>query len=314
MKIDLAYCCELKRELNITDACLEFANQDTYEKFTFLCSDPACWEKKIRITGVNHNRPQEESPGYRSPHYRKWDEHEDSCQWVELEQALVGSASSTERSSREDDPIDTHRITHFRLLVPDEVNTESEELRRELNRIRAIPGKGQRLQARRDYYQRLGATTSSLDNLVSYYEEMSQLNRLDEAIHISGKGDFTLRSLFSPLSRGIQDHFVIYYGGASVVKRYGAGFSLKFMDKLNVEGQDLAITLYLSHEQASSRYGRLLKERVDRCESMKAQRAYLKVYWIGGLEKNEKGNLSVVFAKLPDLTLRFTIPQRKAMS
>lgn len=48
MRIDVAYCSELDRIVDIDEACLEFIAQDSAnaKPFTFLCSDPICRERK----------------------------------------------------------------------------------------------------------------------------------------------------------------------------------------------------------------------------------------------------------------------------
>ena len=56
MRIDVAYCVELNRVVDIQEACQEFAAQEEIPEFHFLCSDTTCRNSKksgVRVTGVN---------------------------------------------------------------------------------------------------------------------------------------------------------------------------------------------------------------------------------------------------------------------
>lgn len=89
LRIDVAYCVELKRVVDIHDACAAFFGQHEHERFHFLCSDENCRDSRpggVRVTAVNHYRIPTERE--RSAHYRELDPHSDNCYWKELELAL----------------------------------------------------------------------------------------------------------------------------------------------------------------------------------------------------------------------------------
>lgn len=89
LRIDVAYCVELKKIVDIQEACSEFFNQEEHKKFHFLCSDERCRSSReggVRVTAVNHYRIPSEQ--HMSPHYREHDEHAEECYWKELDRAL----------------------------------------------------------------------------------------------------------------------------------------------------------------------------------------------------------------------------------
>lgn len=124
-----------------------------------LCTDPVCRNYGVRVSAINHNKVAEDTP-LKSPHFRKWDEHSEQCEWVELDEALqqedTGSTTNTHSSkvAAQLQAINTRLISHF--IIPD-VETEPVGVlpqENEFQNIRAITDRRKRLIARREYAQK----------------------------------------------------------------------------------------------------------------------------------------------------------------
>jgi hypothetical protein len=320
MKIDLAYCVELKRIVDIHDACEEFAIQDEYKEFSFLCSDEDCRASRdggVRVTGVNHSRIPEESVVFKSPHFRKWDTHLSTCIWNELEsaekEAIQEEDKEEERRNRLRRKV-TRLITLF--IVPDDENREDHAARvnEHLNEIRSIDGKAERLKRLRSYVKGLGSTATSLEALVSCFLELQKEDVLSERFTIRGQGEFTFRDVFRHAKFGPTERFSIYYGGAHFLKPYGKGFSLLFMDRItsvsNGEQIKEQITFYVSSKMMEeNRLGKKMAKIVEEAKKNKIKKPYLKVYWIGGLGKRQDGKgYEASFSSLAHVVMRLAYP------
>lgn len=104
MRIDLAYCVELNKTIDIYQACLAFSQQEKFTKFHFLCSDPACRNSipnGVRVTAVNHQYLPEDENIEKSPHYRKLDEHIETCEWVFINTILDEPVSEEIKQSHQ---------------------------------------------------------------------------------------------------------------------------------------------------------------------------------------------------------------------
>ena len=310
MRIDVAYCIELEKVVDIHLACQEFAAQNKTKKFHFLCSDPICRKSKedgVRVIGVNHNKSPEEKKIFNSPHYREWDDHIADCDWMELDAAL----SDTELS------IDTQESTGkrrkllrkikrliTRFVIPEEVeNGTQDEIINELDHIRNDKNRSSRRKKLLAYARGTGSTATSLEALVSCYEELKYVDALDEGFTIKG-GTTTFRKAFRQITHGAKKDFVVYYGGARLSNRYGEGFALNFMDKF----QNQPISFYVPPDHLKNyRPSVRLKRIVDELEKNKDRKPYLKVYWIGGFEKTEKG-YSATITTLAHVVMRLVYP------
>jgi len=325
MRLDLAFCVELNRVVDIQEACQEFSAQDIFLEFHFLCSDPICRANKkggVRVTGVNHYRLPEEQVVHNSPHYRKLDDHIPSCDWMELEEArreeeLAGDLSrdaTAERNHKLQRKL-TRLITRF--IVPEDSGGEgtSSEVVNQLDKIRTISDRATRRKELLDYARGVGATATSLEALVSCYEELKDEDALDEEFTVKGYGSISFRNAFRQVSLGSKEGFVVYYGGTRLFKRYGAGFALSFMDKLQENRNDktfgISISLYVSPDNLKKyRPGAKFRRMVDEVEINAQRRPYLKVYWIGNLEKKEQ-NYGAVFSTLAHVVMRLVYPAEK---
>lgn len=309
MRIDVAYCIELDQVVDIHKACQEFAAQDKLTRFHFLCSDPICRKSKedgVRVSGVNHYKLPEEQEV--SPHYRVLDNHIADCDWMELGAALADAESSldTEESTAQRRKLlrkIKRLITCF--VIPEEVeNGDQDEINNELEHIRNDKDRSSRRKKLLAYARGTGSTATSLETLVSCYEELKEEGALDEEFTIKGYGTISFRRAFRQITYGVTKGFVVYHGGARLNKRYGSGFALNFMDK----HQEMPVSFYVSPEHLKNyRPSARLKRIVDELEKNIDRRPYLRVYWIGNLERTEKG-YSATFITLAHVVLRLVYP------
>lgn len=312
LRIDVAYCVELHRVVDIQEACAEFFSQCEHEKFRFLCSDEGCRNSRtggVRVTAVNHWRlPTEQQ---KSPHYREVDEHAETCYWKELERALQDDDSAffvgeTEEAQRRL----AHKVKRLvtKFIMPADYSEEPNgtQVSAEIDRIRKNPDSVQRRQALQQYVRGLGATATSLEALVSCFEELKGLDELGQIFSVEGAGDFTFRQAFRPVKFGPTSRFAVCYGGARPQnQRYGKGFVLKFIDPLELK----PIRLYVSPDDIR-RYrpsARMVK-MIDEIEAHPEPKPYVRAYWIGGLEKTDKG-WSATFKTLAHVVLRVVHPK-----
>lgn len=329
MRIDVAYCVELNRVVDIQDACQEFAAQDKATKFHFLCSDPTCRNSKtggVRVIGVNHYKSPEEDKVFKTPHYREQDDHIKSCEWMELDAALTDEELS-EDNSEQQVPSNKHRkllrkltrlITRFLIPPVGQKEGTPSEICSELERIRNLGDRAIRRRNLLTYARGVGSTATSLEALVSCYEELKNEDALDEELTIKGYGKMSFRKAFRPVSFGPKEGFVVFYGGARLNKRYGAGFALDFMDKIQekdgAQDSGVSASFYVSPDDLKKyRPGARLKRMVDELEKNKDRRPYLKMYWIGDLEKKDKG-YSAVFKTPAHVVMRLVYPADKPIA
>lgn len=286
MIIDLAYCIELKKTVDIYQACLEFSKQDKHEKFHFLCSDPECRASKkegVRVSAINHQYLPEDDDISKSPHYRKWDEHIAACEWSILETILA------EPISKEVEESTYYKLSKkgsrliSRFIIP-ENNAESDEQEERLKAIRKERNPEEKKKQLREYVRGAGSTATSMEALVSCYEELKSLHALDEPLTIVGYGATTFQAFFKQLKFAPENEMVILQGGAHLYKRYKAGFSLNFIDSYNRS----PVSLYISDSEIrNSSSGPRLQRVIDELEAQKQRKPYVKVYWLGGLIERE---------------------------
>jgi hypothetical protein len=300
MRIDVAYCIELNEVIDIQIACFEYAklyeaakasNAPVPRKFNFLCSDPICRLSRkdgVRIIGVNYHKSPEEQEASKSAHYRIHDDHIDSCEWVELDEALKEDDQNENALSITKRRKLLRKVSRLitRFVMPElgggAGNTDVVD---ELERIKMEPDPALRRKKRLAYAHGIGSTATSLEALVSCYEELKAEDALYEELSVPGTNSTTFKEVFRQFTYGAPSHFSVLHGGARLYKRYGKGFSLSFIDKYN----SLPVSLYVSAEHLSEyRPGARLKRIVDELEINADKRPYIRVYWIGELEREEK--------------------------
>jgi hypothetical protein len=315
LRIDVAYCVELNRVVDIQEACAEFFNQTKCDRFHFLCSDEECRHTRpggVRVTAVNHYRVPAEQE--RSPHYRELDDHAGTCYWMELERALSEETEiedphdEVERNRRRAARKVKRLITKF--IIPTDGSDEADgpKITSEIDIIRKEADPRVRRKALRQYARELGATATSLESLVTCFEELKDLKELGQPFTVEGRGYFTFRQAFRQIKLGSTTEFVIYYGGARLQdQRYGKGFVLRFLDPL----EQMPITLYVSPEairryRPSARMVRMMDQNHEAAEP----KPYVRVYWIGGLERGDRG-WNATFTTLAHVVLRVVQPKAK---
>jgi len=323
MRIDVAYCIELGREVDIQEACQEFAAQDHFTEFHFLCSDPTCRSSDkdhgVRVTAVNHHRLPEEGKVFKSPHFRKWDDHIATCEWMELDAALRDGKLLEEVKESEKHRKIRNKVTKLitRFILPSNEPKEGTGSRAgsELERIRGIADRQAKQRGMLGYLRGAGSTATSLEALVTCYEELKSLDALDEEFEVDKYGSTTFRNAFRQLVLGEGMGFFVLYGGARLYKRYGTGFALDFMDKIHEKSADkvheVPVTLYISSDDLKTyRPSARLRRMVDEVEKNKKRRPYLRVYWIGKLERTDKG-YKAAFTSLAHVVMRLVYPAEK---
>lgn len=311
MKIHLAYCVELEKTVNIQEACQEFFAQEEHLKFQFYCSDPKCRDARVRVTAVNYNKLPEEEKIIQSPHFRKLNEHLPGCYWVELEEALHEESHKehTSKKHRINSKL-THLITRFIPTSPEDKLKPSDAAKNELDKIKNISDTKIRKKELLAYSRNTGVTSTNLESLVSCFEELQAIKALnDVTVQIPKHGTKTYRQLFRRAEFGRANDFVIYYGGARYKQDNGKlGFSLEFMDKLD----NLPITLDVASELFEEyRPGKMLRRIINELIENSDKNPYLKVYWMGSLEKTDKG-YSAKFTSLAHVVLRLVYRARKS--
>ena len=323
MRIDVAYCVELDKVIDIYEACYQYsvrleqakaAGKRVPPRFNFLCSDPRCrvsTDSGVRITGVNHHKSPEDQKLTKSAHYRVWDTHINDCEWVELNAVLManqpGGDNKESAQPRQITQKVTRLITQFDPVDPDEIDIPANNpLVDELERIRRETDPVIRRQKRAQYASGAGSKTSSLEAFVSCYEELKDGAALHEQVRLPGNVTSSYHEVFRHFSRPQLSTLAVWYGGARLYKRYGDGFSLTFLDRYN----GLPVSLYVSPDSLKKyRPGAGLKRMVDELEHDAEKRPYLKVYWVGGVQLKDQNFYSVDYASLAHIVFRMVFPQ-----
>jgi len=315
MRIEKAFCVELDKILDIEQAREAYFAQTPPKRFTFLCSDEQCRTSKpdtgVRVSGVNYDKLPAVDEIFRTPHFRQLDAHSPSCYWMEIQEAesLVREHGNLGHHDliRSLTKKDISVITRFSVPKISDPSGNLEGLGGEddeVDRIRNIQSRDQRIAAYRALYSGGGSSSRSLETLVSCYETLKAENALDIGIHVSNHGDYTFKNLFCHVKKIYEvEGFHIFYGGAKLSKkRYGKGFKLYFIDKINDGKLDMPLSVYVSNKDAK-KWTHITKT-VD--VAQQHPNSYLTVYWIGTIEGDNHG-LSVRVASFRHLALRFKV-------
>src|SRR5262249_5039459 len=141
----------------------------------FLCEDPKCRNIGVRVTAVNHWRVPEEDPLFRAPHYRVLDKHHPDCFWAQLSSADDEDetvAIQPPETRRIRPALETRLVPRFYPPAIDEPDIGASPIELAINRIRAIPDPMARRSEMLGYLRGEGASATSLEALVSCYEEL----------------------------------------------------------------------------------------------------------------------------------------------
>lgn len=312
MRIEKAYCVELDRVVDIEQAREAFFSKEWPSRFTFLCSDDSCRYSNaigVHVSGINYDKDPEIDVFFKTPHFRQKDQHIPNCCWVEIEEAESQDKSSAQQVERIHHlrKKDVTVITRFSIPLADNVGQRRAQEDDDIEKIRRIQSKPERISAYRKIFSGGGSSSRSLETLVSCFEELKNEKALDITIHVDGHGDYKFDELFQHIKKiNHDDRFHIYYGGARLAKRYRDGFKLIFFDKIKAEEQEgQSVSLYIPPE--TSQKTRHLLDVINTAE--KSNGAYLTIYWIGGVVQNEHG-LNVHTDTPKHITFRFKIRQK----
>lgn len=291
MHIERAYCVELGRVVNIYEARDYFFRQaPPRRRFQFLCSDANCRVAKgTKVTGVNYDKLIEENDQYVKPHFRENTEHLPDCEWVELEAALTelkketdddpGKESYARRARRKrpktSDVVDIF-VPSSEVCAPDicpgSVGIFSGDKSAE---IKYILRKKDRIEAIKKHVRENLNQTSFLENVVDSFLTLEMEEKRSTGLKIGRSRWRSYRECFRPIKfygRGRDEEF-IYYGGVRA-KRFGPNFSLKFFDKVEFNGMERWVSLYIKKEKlARYRHRSYLTEFLEKLVSKQARYA-----------------------------------------
>jgi hypothetical protein len=309
MQIIYAYCLELEAVVTIDSARRHFiCEEPPLEKYHFFCDDPHCGKQKVRITGVNYRELAADTDKFVAAHYRKLDSHHDQCAWVREDET-----ADIERLPGETEEAAKQR--RIRRKLTDLVNVFDPRLE---DADKAPPTNGPRIPLYpfgpvevwssptnrvRDVSDDTGEIkTSSLERLVDTYREAKSVLPPDEfkaiEIKIVRKGKMKLVDYFCHIAHAsVETRDRVIFGGATLVKRYGTGFSFRFFDKVNGGW----VFLYISKETMNDyRFRKYIELTLSKSKVVK----YFTVYALGHLVAGKTaGNIDLKVENLRHLSI-----------
>ncbi|QKE61879.1 ATPase [Aquipseudomonas campi] len=312
--ITRAYCLQLGEVLSIAEARRAFLSlPEPRSRFDFLCSNETCRNlaTKAKITAVNYDK--QPSDTYRAAHFRENTNytHAPDCEWMidedaeEVDGKLPGETESDaflRRARRKlHDYIDVFEPSPEKETGGGSAGSTPEG--------GAVEGRGRSVGTGRGEKQSRSHRTSSLERLVECYQQARQELSSDEfkamKLRVVGEGEMPLSWFFKSIpyaKLGASNR--VLHGGASLVGRYGAGFKLRFYDRLDGK----LVFLYVSKEQMGEyrfqRYldGLLRQEDAD----------YFRVFALGELALSPTGKS--IDLQISDLKQLVVIPGQKKSS
>ncbi|HHR5860559.1 TPA: hypothetical protein ACS70L_003328 [Providencia alcalifaciens] len=265
VKVIVAYCVELAKTISIGEAQIYFSAQEGIkQRFNFICSDPSCG---VRITGVNYDKTTQDGIKFKAPHFRSHESHSPNCEWViySTELYLQKKANETEDDYKERkaksvlcDRIDyftPHKYPSCEIKIKKPITTNLITPSQELtNEKEAIISKNKRY-----------ISTSLLKRLTDYWLDCKKrlppemVKKLK--ITVDGLGRMQLHRYIKHISALNSNNTEgVFYGGTrNQIKKYGAGFSMTFMDKLN----NLPTTLYIDKSLMNNRLSHYINAVLD---------------------------------------------------
>lgn len=325
MHIERAYCVELERVVDIYEARdFYFRQTPPRKRFRFLCSDEKCREANAtKVTGVNYDKLVEESDQYVKPHFRENTDHIDDCEWIELEMALNELREESRRSSKhKTDPRRPGKRKSLKssnivdIFVPNSVGGARtvERLAREKRAgIKRIPNKRDRIDALKAHLRDNPNQTSFLENVVHSYYMLEPDDRRLTRLKI-GRGAWrSYRESFRPIDQYKRDRSDNYiYSGGVWVKRYGPNFSLIFISKVELEGKERRVSLYIEKEKLERyKHRAYLTEMLEKLLSKSAD--YATCFFYGHIRPSTKNDawLDIDLDHFDNLVMILRWKQRK---
>ena len=309
MKIWHAYCKELNETVTIDEARRYFVSENPpLENYSFFCTDEHC--DSVRITGVNFRKLANEVDGkFISAHFRMLDAHHPECMWQKFEQNIE-KGSSTEASNVE------AKQKHLRMKLHDFVtafdprtNAEIQPLKS--NNLFSVDTKVENNGTTRNnrgneankHRQNIDGIvrTNQLERLVNTYLEAKELLTDEQfkemSIHIVGGETIPISDYFTQIKFALTaPKQNVLYGGATLVKRYGNGFSFKFYDKID----NKPVSLYVDSETMSAYR---FKSYIEKILQAQSRIKYFKLFAIGSIISTKEGTLNLVVQDLRHLSI-----------
>lgn len=312
--ITRAYCVQLGEVISIAEARRAFFSlPEPRSRFNFLCSNETCRNlaTKAKITAVNYDKQPNDT--YRSAHFRENTNytHAPDCEWMidedaeEVDGKLPGETEGDAFLRR------ARRKLHDYIDVFEPVPKKEAEGGSTGGTPDggAVEGRGQSEGRGRGEKKSRSHRTSSLERLVECYRQARQELTADEfkamKLRVVGEGEMPLAWFFKSIpyaKLGASNR--VLHGGASLVGRYGAGFKLRFYDRLDGK----LVFLYASKEQmAEYRFQRYLDGLLKQEDA-----DYFRVFALGELALSPTGKS--IDLQISDLKQLVLIPGQKKTS
>lgn len=315
--ITRAYCVQLGEVLSISEARRAFFSlPEPRSRFRFLCSNEACRDLATRaeITAVNYDKRPNDT--YRIAHFRENPKyaHAPDCEWMidedaeEVDGKLPGETDGEVflRKARS-------KLNDYIVVFDPTAEQETEggssggtDGGSDVPGGRRGEGTGRSDKVSRNH------KTSSLERLVECYRhaklELSEEEFKAMKLKIVGEGEIPLSWYFKNIAYakvGVSNRVI--HGGATLVRRYGAGndhdlgFKLKFFDWVDKK----PVFLYVSKEQMGEYRFRGYLDGILRQEDAD----YFRVFALGELALAPKG--TSINLNISDLKKLVLIPGHK---
>lgn len=313
-RITRAYCVQLSEIVSITGARRAFFSlPEPRNRFKFLCSNEACRDlvPAAEITAVNYDKPPNDT--YRTAHFRENDKyiHAPDCEWMINEEGDEIDGKLPDESESDAFLRRARRKLHDYIDVfepSSEQETEGGSASVTIDGG-AVENRGRSESKGRGEKRSRSHRTSSLERLVECYRQARQELSADEfkamKLRVVGESEMPLSWFFKNIPYAkLGASKRVLHGGASLVGRYGAGFKLRFYDRLDGK----LVFLYVSKEQMGEyrfqRYldGLLRQENAD----------YFRVFALGELALSPTGKS--IDLQISDLKQLVVIPGQKKPS
>lgn len=255
-RITRAYCVQLDEVVSITQARQAFFSlPEPRRRFEFLCSNKSCRDQPIKaeITAVNYDKHPNDT--YLAAHFRENDRysHAPGCEWVIDEDVDEVNGKLPGETDEEAFVRRARRKLHDYIDVFDpnperdtDAGTPGSTAGGGEEDTSGTRGKGSGQGGKASGNHR----TTDLERLVECYIQ-ARLKLSDEEfkamrLKVVGQSEMPLPWFFKRISYGrLGVSNRVLHGGATLQKRFGTGFKLKFMDMLD----DKPVFLYVAKEQ-----------------------------------------------------------------
>jgi hypothetical protein len=219
--------------------------------------------------------------------------------WIQLDIILAEQYLSVQSNNTGK----IHRLFN-RFIIPKDIANyaQNQDYIEQIVRIINDKHESSRKKKLSEYVREVSATATSLDSLVNCYEELKATDKLDQELAIKGGKLSNYKTTFRQIkNKKVENDFHVYYGGAKLNNSaYGSGLTFTFYDKI----QEMPIRFNVPSEHLkNNRFGSRLRRIIDELEINKRNISYVKIYWIGDLEKTENG-FNATFKNLAHVVFR----------